>query len=693
MPVDAPAILGPAHEVFHHRTDVGDVEPGAVEGTVGRCGRQDLTDRAQSSLAGSVGAFDDRGSCPHADDHAVAAAVERERRFLHDVVDRSGAGGQESGTDPGQQGVAGDVVGGHDDHAVAAAQSNPVLGDRKRLGRAGARRVDLRVRPAGTDVLGELRVTHRQRLEEEPPVVFVLLLFDLGSQFVQHVLEFGDHRIALVHPVPQVFERCQPLPAAVIEFESGNLVDEPIRTGKGGAEDDAGSVPKGRRQSPTFGQLGAGRGGLVVHGQGDPGVPHRIESRSDRKRAGDVQSPEPIGGVAELGTQVELTFASGQFEHLVGRTDRLEGSSTVGTFHQTGDVAIDDLATVGDRDGIDERLAVEETDDVVIIENTGRPGQSQCSTGDDHRLACAEFSAASHRRSVGLIKLPSVLDELAEHPAEVGVEIGTRAGRCGRGNRRQRRGGHARLERRRGLRHRFLRTRAHTEAGGVEGAQRLIERGDIARLGMIGVDRHDLVVVTEDVFDETLEGAFGSDFDEVAGAGVVQGVEPFDELDWRCDLLAEDVDHLGDDSRTGRIEAATHVGNDGDVRCFEVEPPEHLLERLGSGGDDGGVEGMAYRQLNDLGAFGGQCRRGGLDRGRGAADHRLVLGVDVGDHDVPVDGLQRGLDLVQRSEHRSHQPVVVHGNVDHLLAPGGHRLEGIAERHGPGGDQSAVFTQ
>ena len=68
---------------------------------------------------------------------------------LDRVVGGGGAGGEEADADPLASGVAGDVVGGDHDDAAAAAGADPVLGQRERLGRARAGRVDLRVRARG----------------------------------------------------------------------------------------------------------------------------------------------------------------------------------------------------------------------------------------------------------------------------------------------------------------------------------------------------------------------------------------------------------------------------------------------------------------------------------------------------------------------------------------------------------------
>ena len=90
--------------------------------------------------------------------------------LLDHFVGGGRAAGQEAGADPLEQMVGGDVVGRDDDHAAAAPGADPVLGQRHGLGGARAGRVDLRVRPAGADEFGELRVAHRQDAEQEAAV-------------------------------------------------------------------------------------------------------------------------------------------------------------------------------------------------------------------------------------------------------------------------------------------------------------------------------------------------------------------------------------------------------------------------------------------------------------------------------------------------------------------------------------------
>ena len=82
-----------------------------------------------------------------------------------------------------------------------------------------------------------------------------------------------------------------------------------------------------------------------------------------------------------------------------------------------------------------------------------------------------------------------------------------------------------------------------------------------------------------------------------------------------------------------------------------------------------------------------------LDRLAGAADHRLVLAVDVGDDDVAVDRLQDPLDFVQRREHGRHRAVVRHRNARHLAAAGAHGFQRVVQRGAARRNQRAVFAQ
>ena len=159
------ASLGPGKQVLHDPADVLDVEPGAVESAVGSDRGEDFANRLQPAFCGGIGGLHDEGRRPHAKDHPVPTQVERRGGLLHEVVCGGSPGGQESRRQPGQQRIGAGVVGGHHDHPATAADPDPIFGERGRLSGARARGIDLRVRPACADDLGELRMAHRQAPE------------------------------------------------------------------------------------------------------------------------------------------------------------------------------------------------------------------------------------------------------------------------------------------------------------------------------------------------------------------------------------------------------------------------------------------------------------------------------------------------------------------------------------------------
>src|SRR5690606_21873334 len=104
-------------------------------------------------------ALDDERTGAHAEQRAVAPAVEGQRGLVDLVVSGRGARRQEAGADPAHEILTGYVVGADHDDAAAATIADPVLGQRHTLRRTGTGGVDVRVRPARADVLGELAVT------------------------------------------------------------------------------------------------------------------------------------------------------------------------------------------------------------------------------------------------------------------------------------------------------------------------------------------------------------------------------------------------------------------------------------------------------------------------------------------------------------------------------------------------------
>ncbi len=180
--MQAEAPLRRRDQALHHRGDVVNVQARAVIGAVARLAAQHFDDSAHPALAHRVFALDHQRAGAHAEDRAVTAAVERERRFVDAVVGGGCARRQKARADPFHQVFAGHVVRADHDHAAAAPGANPVLGHADRLSRAGAGGVDMGVRAARADILGELAVTHRQDAEEEAAVKFIRLALQLIAQ-------------------------------------------------------------------------------------------------------------------------------------------------------------------------------------------------------------------------------------------------------------------------------------------------------------------------------------------------------------------------------------------------------------------------------------------------------------------------------------------------------------------------------
>ena len=240
-----------ATSCLHDRRDVVDVELGAVEGAVGGDRSQHLADRLDAPLPRRLGRLDHDGGRAHPEQHPVAAVVEGERGLLDDLVGGCRAGGEEAGPDPVEQRVGRDVVGRDDDDPTAAAGADPVLGERDGLCGARAGRVHLGVRAPRPDDLGELRVSHRQDPEQEPPVELegLLVCERRRARRCGHRLpprlrgrrRCGSHRT-------EGGELLAAGPIRDVALDVGGELAEPRERRR---EDDAGVVAKRVRAGPT----------------------------------------------------------------------------------------------------------------------------------------------------------------------------------------------------------------------------------------------------------------------------------------------------------------------------------------------------------------------------------------------------------------------------------------------------------
>ena len=184
------------------------------------------------------------------------------------------------------------------------------------------------------------------------------------------------------------------------------------------------------------------------------------------------------------------------------------------------------------------------------------------------------------------------------------------------------------------------------ETCGPEPAQRRVEGGQVAVLGVVGEQREHVVVAAQDVLDEAVQGLLRAHLDEDPRARVVQRVQAADELHRRGDLPAEEVEHrLGVGVR--RVEVAGHVGRrsaaPGRAGRGGATPPSAARSpgprsRCGRRGSPGCGTALMPAALKAWTAR--------IDRLGRTADDRLAVAVDVGDDDVAVDGGDDSLDLL-----------------------------------------------
>ncbi len=90
---------------------------------------------------------------------------------------------------------------------------------------------------------------------------------------------------------------------------------------------------------------------------------------------------------------------------------------------------------------------------------------------------------------------------------------------------------------------------------------------------MVGEQRHDILVVAEDVFDEPVQCPLGAHLDKHSSSGVIQCLETLHELHGRGHLLAENVEHRVSGG-IGGVELSGHVGDEGNLWWADIEPSQ-----------------------------------------------------------------------------------------------------------------------
>jgi len=360
--IEAPVPLHIRNQLFHHMTNVRDVEPGSMEGAVCDNGSQNLADRPDAALTRRFRGLQNERRSAHPDDEPMAPPIKRRRLFLDNLARRGRTGGQEAGSEPAHQVVGGDVIRRNHDHAAAAARPNPVTGQRQSLCAAGAGRVRSRIRSSGAYIFGKLRVAHGEHTEEEPSIKMVDVLFDFLAQYSHAPFDlFGKAVAGTGAPGKgrQAFQFPQTLAADTVPVEAGDDFLVGIISRERGGKENSGVIPNFVGQHPAIGELCPFRGRLIAHDQRDTGVAQCVDTGANRQLGHAVESRQAVGGEAEIADEVKFLRAGGQLDDIVHAFDGFEAALAALRFHQPGDILLDHLLAQVHRDRPDKHIAAQ----------------------------------------------------------------------------------------------------------------------------------------------------------------------------------------------------------------------------------------------------------------------------------------------------------------------------------------------
>ena len=90
-----------------------------------------------------------------------------------------------------------------------------------------------------------------------------------------------------------------------------------------------------------------------------------------------VERRQAVLGESEVLHEIEVALAAGELDDLVGGLDGLEAAAAALALDQPGDVFVDDGVAQRHRDGVDERVAVEDAPDVVVVEDLVGAGEAE----------------------------------------------------------------------------------------------------------------------------------------------------------------------------------------------------------------------------------------------------------------------------------------------------------------------------
>ena len=477
--------------------------------------------------------------------------------------------------------------------------------------------------PRAPTVLGELAVPHRQDAQDEPPIELVAPALHLFLEAGEPAVDFAQ-RLGVPGVEPQVLEGALQFEPGLVLIVALGLVGEAVESGEGRSEHDAGVVPQRLGQHVAVGQILARCRLAPRLDQRDAGLTQRVETGGNRQRGRAVERLDQFLGHPVFSGDVEGPGTAGQLDDVGRIGNGLEAAAAVRALDNARDPHPGHVFPEALGQQVDELLAAQDALGIRRVHDrlldARQPQPRAC---HDHRSA-RHVVAVGHgpeRRWHGV--LHRLREQLGEplHGSDAGV-----GGRRGAGMRRlggprshhSRRGlsacgrcrgvNHRRgrqpvvrgLDRRSRRHHRHRRCRRRGVTGRVETAQGMVERDEAPWLGVVRVERDDPLAVAEHVVDEALERLLGSDLDKGANTFGIERLEPLHPHDRRGDLQLEERFDLGD---RRRVEAAGHVGDDGELRRRDPQAVEHDAQRAAGRRDDPRVEGVAHGQPHGLHAL------------------------------------------------------------------------------------------
>ena len=263
--------LDAADEPGHLAPHMVHFDTGAVKGAVADIGSENFRLSAHSPPSQGVGPLHDQGDRAAAEDGAVSIGVKGLGRLGHHRIDGGRPQGQKPRGHPGALGLGGGRFSADDDHPVAAAGADPVLGHPDGLGGGGAGPAHLHIGTPRTDELGEMGRTQGGEVKEQGPVELVVAV--PLAPFLDFEEPVGDLRLDL-----GIGHRRHEMVVDVLQFLVGpdvelvvvvivHLVDEGFKARKKGGEDDAGAGLHFLGQGVAVGKALARGGFFVPHHQ------------------------------------------------------------------------------------------------------------------------------------------------------------------------------------------------------------------------------------------------------------------------------------------------------------------------------------------------------------------------------------------------------------------------------------------